>query len=132
MTKTGKATDLESLTKAFFILIVLLVIGSSAVQSSKPMTPENGKETLRVAFAWLRFLKAYSFQWVYCSTSLPISSSRSVRSTIELCTVHSQSSAMSINLGNIKFYFEKKVGSRISEFAYQRNHTFCCSRLDYN
>ena len=43
----------------------------------------------------------------FCSTSLPLTSTRWVGSTIILCTVYSLNSVLSINLINIKFFFEK-------------------------
>ena len=39
---------------------------------------------------------------IFCSTSLPLTSTKWVQSTIKLCTVLSLSSALSINLGNIE------------------------------
>ena len=39
---------------------------------------------------------------IFCSTNLPLTSTKWVQSAIKLCTVHLQSSALSINLGNIE------------------------------
>ena len=40
----------------------------------------------------------------FCSTSLPLTSTRWVQSTIKLFTVHTLTSVLSINLGSIKNY----------------------------
>ena len=46
-----------------------------------------------------------AFRHSFCSTSLPLASTRWVQSTIKLCTVHSLSSVLSLNVGNIKLIF---------------------------
>ena len=50
---------------------------------------------------------------VFCSTSVPLTSTRWVQTTIKLfCTVHSLSSALSLNLSNIKkFRNGKNLGN---------------------
>ena len=47
----------------------------------------------------------------FFSTSLPLTSTRWVRTTIKLCTVHSLSSGLSLNLSDIK-KFRKSLGER--------------------
>ena len=47
---------------------------------------------------------------LFCSTSLHLTSTRWVWTTIKLCTVHSLSSGLSLNLGNIK-KFRKNLGN---------------------
>ena len=53
--------------------------------------------------------KIYLLQYFFCSgSSLQLASTRWVKSTIKLCTVHSLSlsSALSINLDNIDNFYE--------------------------
>ena len=57
--------------------------------------------------------------FLFCS-SLPPANTRCVRSTIKLCTVHSLSSALSINLGDIKLIYH------INFFGNTENHNRGC------
>ena len=59
---------------------------------------------------------AKSHAFFFCSTSLPLTSTRLVRSTIKLFALSTLtlSSALSINLGNINYFFEDKPFGKIS------------------
>ena len=56
------------------------------------------------------FGKIISVSFFCSSTSLPLTSTRWVRTTIKLCNVHSLSSVLSLNLSNIKNFW-KNLGS---------------------
>ena len=59
---------------------------------------------------------AKSHAFFFCSTSLPLTSTRLVRSTIKLFALSTLtlSSALSINLGKINYFFEDKPFGKIS------------------
>ena len=60
--------------------------------------------------AWVRFPSLLPIVFCFFRTSLPLASTRWVWTTIKLCTVHSLSSALSLNLSNIK-KFRKNLGN---------------------
>ena len=54
----------------------------------------------------------FHFKVFFCGTSLPLTSTRGAWSTNKLCTVHSLSSALLINLGKIWVFLLKKTWER--------------------